>query len=192
MAYDEIKFWNNKKWPNAKLPQEMVEKYPLNYLNKNIKEAKSILDFGPGVGRMFPAFKNAFSVEAYDISSKWEKEIKKEANDYNFSFNLYIDPNPILGKTPYKDKQFDACVVMSVLMHQRPQHIETIMKELIRVSKKVIVGTYMDENRKFSKTEQDKKKYNHDYKSICKNNNWVIENKEYGSTKAFIYFVYHD
>jgi ubiquinone/menaquinone biosynthesis C-methylase UbiE len=188
MKYREIDFWRKKKWPNARVPQSQLEKYSLKYLREFVGKAKTILDFGPGVGRMFPAFKDAHTVEGFDISGKWRNELARAAKHYKFKFNLTVSDK--IGVLPYQDKSFDVAVAMAVFLHQRPAHIEKIMRELIRVSNKVIVGTYMHKGKDFSTVGTDKSKYNHDYIGICRLNGWKASPIKYGSTKSFIYFYY--
>ena len=185
--YDEVNEWNNrKKHPNAKVSQELLKKYSFKYISEYIGNAKKILDLGPGVGRMFPLFKNADFVQGYDISDKWISEAKNEAKKYKFKLNMIIEKE--IKKLPFEDKSFDISVAMSVFLHQQPKNIEFVMSELVRVSKKVAVGTFMNINKKFGKAGPIK--FNHDYIGIIKKNGWEMSEIKYGSTKAFVYFCY--
>jgi len=185
--YDEVEEWNNrKKHPNAKVSQEQLKKYSFKYIGEYIGNSKKILDFGPGVGRMFPLFKKSDFVQGYDISDKWINEVKNEVKKYDFKFDMIIEKE--IKELPFKDKSFDIAVVMSVFLHQQPKNIEFVMSELVRVSKKVAVGTFFDSNKRFGKVGPIK--FNHNYPKIIKENNWKMSEINYGSTKAFIYFSY--
>jgi len=183
--YDEVKHWNNRKNPNAKLSNDVIEKYILSYIRNNLGESKYILDFGPGVGRTFTAYKGVKSVDAYDISDAWQELLLNKK--YPWKFNLTI--NKKIEKLPYSDKQFDCGIAMSVLMHQRPDNIKFVLSELVRTCKYVIIGTYYNQTKKYDTFgKNDVKKYNHDYKTICNDNKWKLYNFKYGSTKNFAYF----
>lgn len=183
--YDESKYWNEiRKWPNynntkdlSKLKDDRV----IGYVRKNLGKSKCIMDFGPGIGRMFPLYKDMELVEAFDISDRWSKIVTNEARKFGFKFTFAVMKE--IGKLPYKDKEFDSTVCMSVLFHQRPQYIDLIMSELARISGFVIASGSI--GSKVDVVESESHFYRHNYEDICKRNNLEMFNIEYGPIKKY-------
>ena len=175
MLYDEIEYWNKRENPNAKNPD--TEKH-IKYVKENLKGCKNILDFGCGVGRIFPAYEKIDTVEGYDISSNYKSIIIEKSNEFDFKLNLTI--NKKIEDLPYNNNEFDASVAVSILLHQRPKNILKIMSELYRVSKKVIIISWFDPVLKFNDHNKniDSKNYcyHYNYYEICKEFNWNIKN----------------
>lgn len=183
--YNEIKYWNNRKKPTSCLPD--YTKKHIEYLKSQLKDCKNIIDVGAGVGRLFEAYSDLKMVQACDISLLYKYPITEKSKNYNFNFNWTHIIN--IKKLPFDNKQFDCTVSSEVLLHQRPENIVDIMKELLRVSNKVIVITWMENNIKF---DNDNKNYNpeqycfnYDYNKLCK-----IENLE--RYKRQIMFTYEE
>lgn len=174
--YDEYEYWNNRRHPNHKLKKQKAEGIKsIQYIKDNIGNASHILDFGPGVGRTFPAYEGLKSVEGFDVTNKWSERLFDEAEKYGFEFQLTTPgTKQVIDFLPYDTKQFDAAVAISVLFHQRPDRIEKIMTELARVAQFVIAtGTISD----VVDTEPgDKSFYHHDYFDICARNRLKMSN----------------
>jgi len=180
MKYDVIKYWNEREDPNN--PSNPLHDHS-TYVYKNLEECKSILDFGPGIGRMFPAFADCDDVIGYDISFKYVERIHYEASLYPFEFTLMIENE--ISELPFKDGQFDAVVCVSVLLHQTKDKIESIMSELCRVGKKVIVISFYNPKKEIKEGDTY---FHYDYPEICERNGWNIIEMEI--RKRQIYFVY--
>lgn len=186
--YNEIKYWNKRKKPTS-CPPDYTQAH-INYLREQLKDYNNIIDVGSGVGRLFPAYSNLKSVHGCDISLLYKDPITEKSKNYNFEFNWTHLTS--IKKLPFQDKQFDCTISSEVLLHQRPEHIVDIMKELLRVSNRVIVITWMEFNGSLDNNNHnyDAEKYcfNYNYKKICDENNWKLANfKRYKRQIMFIY-----
>lgn len=187
-TYDPIKYWNEREYPCWKATVGKITPLQIEYVSENVEECEKIIDFGPGFGRLFPAYKNAKSVIGYDISSKYKDQIYEEAENYSFKFNLIVDHN--IGVIHYSDDYFDAAVAAEVFLHQTPDKILDIMKELSRVAKKVIVISFMDPKKVFGRDNSLVHQYcfNYNYLKICEENGMMVENNKVLNNQ--LYFVY--
>ena len=69
-AYDVVKYWNQRDDPNSKNPDERNTKMHINFVNSNIGIDDKILDFGPGVGRVLPAYNETVSYTHLTLPTK--------------------------------------------------------------------------------------------------------------------------
>jgi ubiquinone/menaquinone biosynthesis C-methylase UbiE len=187
--YDVLKYWGKRENPCSTSIDDLTPTH-LKFLSKHVIDCKKVLDYGPGYGRLFSCYESGTSVTGVDVTPQFNNELHKEAKKYNLDFALYC--KDVLSPFIFNDKSFDAAIASEVLFHQTPITIEKIMHELLRVSNKVIVITYMNLLTKYDKIEKefDKSKYcfNYDYYSIAKKNKWKIENEE--RIKNQIMFTY--
>ena len=190
--YNIVEYWNKRKNPCSTIIEEFT-KHHLNFLKKQVVDCKKILDFGPGYGRLFEAYKNSNSVVGIDVTNQHENSLKDTAKKHGFDFELFLRTDNF-SKIDYPDKFFDAVVTIEVLFHQTPDVIEFLMKELLRVSKKVIAVTGMNLANKFDnlKNYKPSNKYcfTYDYYKICRKNNWKIYNEE--RLKTQLMFIYEE
>ena len=138
-----------------------------------------ILDLGPGVGRIFPAYRRIKFVEGFDISPAYKDRVIAASREHNFIFRLTISPR--ISELPYGDKMFDAAVAVSVLLHQRPDNIIRVMTELARVANKVVVVTSNYNKKKcdvpFTESKDPKKFcFQYNYETICMDEGLEMEN----------------
>ena len=130
-------------------------------------------------------------VKWFDITDNYESQLRNVALSHGFNkFSLTVDNN-INNKLPYKDKEFDVVLAISVFLHQRPQHILKVMRELMRVGHKIVATAYYTKDKKFdipgTILNGKRRKFNYDYFSLAKNEGWNINNIEYG--QAYLYFT---
>ncbi|MDH5533716.1 MAG: class I SAM-dependent methyltransferase [Candidatus Pacebacteria bacterium] len=99
-----------------------------DHIKPFIKKSDRILDVGLGAGTLASYLKN----KRYNVSS---------VDVVNLS--LYKDVQPTIyngKKLPYKDNEFDVALIISVLHHcGRKKENFTVLKEAMRVSKKVVL-----------------------------------------------------
>lgn len=184
MLYDELAYWTRRDNPNAEGADRSES---ITFAQKHLVGCKNILDFGPGIGQMFPAFVGMHKVTGFDITDKWANQLYKKAEEIGFEFEFRSDP--VIGALPYYDKQFDAAVAMSVFLHQQPKHIVRVMTELARVANKVVVATWREPSKGYDTETKQNHCYNYDYPKICKDNGWQCEITG-SSQPGKIYFVY--
>lgn len=179
--YDEVRYWNARKNPNSSDPSRADH----DYLMKQLKGTVSVLDFGPGVGRTFDVY-NGQVVCGYDITAQYEKRATERADLLGVEYiPISVEENEHL---PFSHKVFDAAVCCEVLHHQRPEYIESIMRDLLRVSEKVIVVAAHDPDVAFDKRINQNHCYNHDYRGICERNVWLMT--ETKQTENQLFFCY--
>ena len=93
--YDVVEYWNNRDNPNSKNPNERNTELHINYVKSNIDELDKILDFGPGVGRILPAYYRKNKVTGYDISSNYKERLLKAAKEEEINLELVIETKKI-------------------------------------------------------------------------------------------------
>lgn len=178
-VYDEYDYWNTRLHPSSR-DVEYIDAN-LEYISKCVLGAERLLDFGPGVGRTFSAYQGVSYVEGYDISTVYKERAIERASKLELTFVHTINTSGDPTYIPYDDKWFDVVVASNTLLHQKPENIVSIMKELIRISKKVVVITAAG----FSGTPHC---FYHDYLKICLEQKWIIYDIEY--FKKQIFFCY--
>jgi len=184
--YDVVGYWN-KRWNPNSASRKATERCQ-EFVKERIVAGGKILDFGVGVGRLFPAYEKAGEVVGYDISVAYARRVLRESKKHGFDFTLVIKPE--VGVLPFADKSFDVVVCTSVLLHQPPELVEFIMRELARVGVEVIVVTFFDESVLFSVGEgsHDHHCFNHDYFGLCEVNDWFM--KDVFVVDRNLFFVY--
>ena len=174
-----MNFWSRRKDPSA--PQAYTNAHiHIDYIKKHLQDCRYIMDFGVGIGRTFSAYENVEMVEGFDITDLREKELMKEAKKYSFNFNFTVEKT--LGNYNfYKDQQFDAAVVAEVFLHIAPEDIDIVIQDLMRISKKIIVVTWMQKNLGYT---EGHKCFHHNYKKICERNGFIMSDFEQLTDKA--------
>lgn len=192
MDYDIVDYWNERDNPCSKKINQLTDIH-LEYLKVQTLGCKKILDFGPGYGRMFPAYIDGEEVVGVDVTEQHKKALFEESKRQGFNFSFLCKRNNF-NHLDFTDKYFDAVVVSEVLFHQTPDIIENMMQELLRIGQKVIVISYMNTKEKYDKLGEyiPSKRYcfNYNYDEICKRHKWNIRRKE--RFKNQIFFVYSE
>ncbi len=176
--YNEVRYWNARKNPNS----SESPKSDVDYLRKHLKGTVSVLDFGPGVGRTFDAY-NGQTVYGYDITPQYTKSARRKAAELGIPYIPFF-VEKIKG-LPFAAKFVEVAVCCEVLHHQRPENIEFIMKDLLRVSNKVIAVAAHDPDTAFDTQVTQSHCYNHDYRGICERNGWVMTGVEQTDNQLF-------
>jgi len=187
--YDEYTYWNKRSYPTTRGMSSKTTQRHIDYIKKHVAGTKKILDFGPGLGRTFEAYLGVEFVQGVDISLLYDKQVRDAAKTLGITSDLdFITRNDL----PYVDAEFDAAVASSVLLHKQPQNILEIMKELIRVAKKVVVISWQEDNVAFDKPGVPKPgpdyQFHYSYPDICEANGWMM--KDISRIKNSICFVY--
>lgn len=171
--YDPVQYWRTRKDPNTVNPET---KNHLSFLEEHLSGVDSILDFGPGVGRLFSAYKGSSIVVGCDVTDQHDERLDKLASEYGFDFELLISDESS-GELPYVDDSFDAAVSVQVLLHQTAEDAKTILSELARVGKKIIIVSYWEEHP----LRLSDHCFSHDYVGLCNELNInIVEQKVIG------------
>lgn len=189
--YDPLAYWNARRNPNSATP-EMTRDH-IEYVRRHVSDCRRIIDLGPGVGRIFPAYEGLESVEGYDISTAYRERALDAAGRHSFQFRLRIEDH--IGNLPYEDDRFDAAVSVSVLLHQTPDRVVDLMRELARVARKVVIVSLFDAERPYdavAKRHAPRPQYcfNYDYFGICEANAWTVIDSHVVPPARQIFLVY--
>ena len=190
--YDEKTFWSNKENPIPKRELTTTEIDSITtFIQHKIKGANTVLDFGPGKGRTFKAYKDVKTLFAHDITDRYKVELLKEAQRYNFKFNFKVADTIDVSMYP----KVDVCVASLVLLHQRPHNILKIMSTLADIATVVVAISYYDPQASFKPTEVEREykvsKFSYDYAKICADHGWNFKLfKHLTDFHNHIYFEY--
>ena len=189
--YDPLVYWNRRRNPNSATPE--VTRDHIEYVRRQVSDCKRILDLGPGVGRIFPAYEGLERVDGFDISSAYRERALAAASGYSFDFTLTVADG--IGSLPYEDDRFDAAVCVSVLLHQTPDQVVGLMGELARVARKVIIVSLFDAGGTYDRVAEHHASgrqycFNYDYFAICEANGWAILDSRVAPEVRQIFFVY--
>ena len=191
MDYDEIQYWNKRRYPsNLNMSADMTLRH-IQYIKSHVNGLSKVLDFGPGIGRTFSAYEHVGLVEGYDISELYADQAKEAAKGYGFQY-LHRTIPIHLDRLPYEDDEFNVAVASEVLLHQTPMNILKIMGELVRIAERVVVISWQEDKTFFSqpgnKTEGMNHCFHYDYEGLCRDNGWKVYDVERKDRQ--IYFVY--
>jgi SAM-dependent methyltransferase len=166
--YDPISYWAQREHPNTGEAPGISPPHR-QYFSENTIGAKSILELGPGIGRLFPLYKGMERVAALDLSHKYQDHAKDAARHAGVLLEQYFLNNAV-ESYPFDDGEFDVAVASFVLLHVPFENIQHTISELSRVAKKVIV--FDGDDPKWPATEADRKPsshcFRHDHGALCK------------------------
>ncbi len=130
-GYDQRK----KKLVLYHIQELMLTQYMLEHAQSAPEQRLSVLEFGCGVGRHLRNLTRLPGVDAYgyDQSHTMAQGILRWAG--KAWFDSHITVGMPTGTLPYPDKHFDIAYTAEVLVHVRPEHVDGILTELVRVCK---------------------------------------------------------
>ncbi|CAH1193347.1 hypothetical protein PAECIP111893_00440 [Paenibacillus plantiphilus] len=113
-----------------------IQEVVLSSIFSKLPNQSKVLEFGVGFGRHVEYLDELSNIEVYgvDQSPTMLDSLKNRLADKQELINrmILIEPRT---KLPFPDKFFDIVYTVSVLIHIRPEHLQGILAELIRVSK---------------------------------------------------------
>lgn len=143
--YNPLTYWRNRKQP---APNELPD-YAADYITRHIKDAKTILDFGIGEGRLLTLYKGK-DVTGYDIVQR----------DIPVRYTLSLETG-----------FYDVVIASKVLLHIKPENISSVINMLRGLTDKVIVYDTVGK----CKAPHN---FNHDFESLVEMNDVIIKDKE--------------
>lgn len=155
-------YWNNRPCPNSCTGVDNED--IISWVEDRIDAGANVVEFGPGVGRMFPAYKRASSVVGIEISRIYVSRLFDAAKIYPFKFSVILS-NSVFP--PEFLNGFDVCVASMVLLHQKPENVREIMLRLAKMAREVLVVTWRSERDNLNISPHC---FNHDYEKICSQN----------------------
>ena len=163
--YNELKYWNARQNPNSATDE--ITNQHIAFIKEHTAGCRIILDWGPGVGRIFPAYTKEQVIVGYDIAPQYSKAVKERAELLDLHYSHFLGRD--INKVPFPTKSFDAVVSVSVLLHQRDP--KSMAREMERVAKKIIVISGLGNDSPHC--------FNHDYDELFKNAEMLIMTAEY-------------
>lgn len=127
--YNSKKYWNERKDPNK---YNHIMGYEKKAIIPFVKGSKTVFDFGCGIGRTLPLYKDKH-VTGLDFSSMYKDRFKGNEHIVHD-----VHENPL----PFNDNYFDCGVLIKVTLHANDKEVKNILAEVGRVCKKVLVITY--------------------------------------------------
>lgn len=177
-VYDPKSYWDSRENPNHVKTPALGEGHT-RFLLPYFQQADSILDLGPGIGRLMPAYKlgSCREITTLDITRRYAEELRQTAaqNGVEVKQHYLDDPTDAF---PFNDQAFGLGVSFSVFLHIPFDMIKHTIGELGRVCEKVVCVVGANPNWPSSKEEcpPDWHCFRHDYKAICADLGFEVSN----------------
>jgi SAM-dependent methyltransferase len=128
-AYDSRK----KRQVLYHIQELMLTEYILRHASDDVSRPLKVLELGCGVGRHLRNLSRLPGVDVYgyDQSAAMASNIPRWAGRQWFDEHVKIGMPT--GRLPYDDGAFDIVYSAEVLVHVRPEHLEGILSEMLRV-----------------------------------------------------------
>jgi SAM-dependent methyltransferase len=111
----------------------MLTQYMLQHAATAPQRPMKVFEYGCGVGRHLANLTRLPNVDAYG----YDQSHTMAAGVLRWSgkawFDSHITVGMPTGTLPYPDQSFDICYTAEVLVHVRPEHLDGILRELVRV-----------------------------------------------------------
>jgi ubiquinone/menaquinone biosynthesis C-methylase UbiE len=108
----------------------------VNFIKDNISDCQKICDLGPGTGRLVESYAGK-DVTFMDIHEGFRSRLYESCKRNNVSYSFKLIEH--LSNLPYGDNSFDAIVLSLVLLHVPHKDIEGVIREVLRVTDRLIV-----------------------------------------------------
>lgn len=194
-AYNVFDYWGGRENPTDPAMPDEVTRTHIRYISENMPEKARVLEVGPGRGRTFEAYrgKQITGLDCVDVTDRHYGSLVQAAEGAGMEApRLTIIRPEDQFRLPFADGQYDTAVVSEVLLHQRPEHIVPFMAEIVRVARKAIVISWMEDHLPFVEPDSKQETYHHcyhyHYPRICAEKRWDISDIRYANRQ--IHFCY--
>lgn len=167
--YNPVEYWNARNQPNtAKNPG--ISAAHAAYFALHAKPGATILELGPGIGRLFPMYRSAKdrTFSTVDIASQHKDTVDAAAQAQGLKVQQFF-MNEADARYPFADDSFDIGVSSYVFIHVPFEYIRHAMLEMARVARKTII--FATDNPLWAQSPADRKPsshcFNHDYAALC-------------------------
>jgi hypothetical protein len=173
--YNSKEYWNKRKNPNkGSLPEEVDKKFIPEFL-KGLPKPHAVLELGVGVGRMFPFYKG-LNVTGVDFAGQYSDQCFKKAKECGLKDYDHHIVNVHKGGLASRDSGFDKGLLIKVLLHAPHDECITILKEMGRVCKEVLVISYNGSGEGLAPHC-----FKHDYKKMLDELGFKYESTTFGN-----------
>ena len=161
--YDPIRYWASRKNPNnAQGEQPSRVAFERTYIANAVSDARTILDLGPGVGRLLGAYNRAMAITSLDISRAYSTQLEDRAGHLGLTVEQRFLDNPN-DRFPFEDGSFECGIVFQVFIHQPDEIFRRQFDEMCRVCSTVVVGSAVSANTGLSGAANADHVFAHDY-----------------------------
>lgn len=175
MSYNPKTYWDTRKDPNSYETNhnQIILSEERSFLKSETIGVNEICVIGPGDGRILDSYIDK-KITFVDITENYKEKLLNKflSGGQELSDFTFFKVENINNLSFFTDNQFEALICSHVLLHVRKEDIESTIKELSRVSKKII-GIAPFSPYKTSANHV----FVHDYEKICENLNLSIEKK---------------
>lgn len=174
--YDPKAYWGKRVNPNAPAGEKADRvRFDIAYIRQMLGDAKRVLDLGPGVGRLFGAYRPDQRIETLDISTLYREQIVQKANEHDLNVSQHLLDEP-LDRFPFEDDAFEAGVVFQVFLHQPPEIFSRQFAEMLRVCPRFVVATGCSANTPRAPDNRAKHVFAHDYLHEASSLGAIVDN----------------
>jgi hypothetical protein len=164
--YNEVDYWQNRMKLEGKVnasPDTDIHADERELIMKYIKPGSLVMDYGVGDGRLFDIWEElGCVVQGYDIG-EFREALSARYSKKKYRFQYYHTLGFRLAKLGYKDNYFQGIGAMSVLTHCRPENVQAVADDIIRLGEVAIISAYDGEAIEVT---EDSYCYKHDYDVI--------------------------
>lgn len=166
-SYDPKSYWNAREHPNT-LADPGISPLESGFIAPRIAGAASLLEMGPGVGRLFPLYRGVPRVDTLDLSTNYRTRAGDAARRAGITVTDHYIDDP-LAEFPFADGAFDVGIACHVLMHVPFANIAHTMRQIARTCRKVVVVSAYNRNWPLPGTDHrpDWHCFTHDYAALC-------------------------
>ena len=179
MRYNSFDYWNSRPTPNQ---YNDIKEEEVNTIPEFIQDAKTVLDFGCGIGRTFKFYKGC-EVTGFDFSSKYRASAIEHAKELDLNYTHIVQN---IHKQPFNFKsKFDKGILVKVLLHANEEEANTIIKEMGRVCKEVMIIAFYSEEQQLTASHC----FNHSYKELIERNGFKVLSSEIINSQIIITYA---
>lgn len=135
--YDPKSYWNRRQDPNSSGGKEKdAILRNIAFIKQEIASHHSILDFGPGVGRLLEAYDPEHKIYAVDLSSQYKGRLCAKA------LSLGLDLSFVLLNDVALDLPIpcvDCAVIVEVFLHQPYDCIQDVIRSITKKTERLVV-----------------------------------------------------
>lgn len=162
-GYEPKTYWSSRENPNNEQGEKKERiAFEQAYISAMTGDATSILDLGPGVGRLFGAYDSDSFITTLDISELYKEKIERRAEALELNVAQFFLKEP-LDRFPFADGEFDVGVAFQVFIHQPPPIFEAQFAEMCRVTRRFVIGSAISQNTVLSQKADASHVFAHDY-----------------------------
>lgn len=165
--YEPVRYWQEREHPNTDKRPGISQEHA-DFFRREAVGAASVVEMGPGIGRLFPLYKGFERIDTVDLSTNYQAQATAAAEAAGISVNPhYLEA--ALQRYPFDDQTFDLGIASFVLLHVPFENIRATMAELARTCRKVLVMDGEDPRWPASENERlpSSHCFRHDHDAIC-------------------------